>query len=217
MFNPKLYNIPYHTQDLSKYKFLITGGAGFIGSNIVEYLIKYNAGHVRVLDNLSNGYFDNIKDFMSLPNFEFILGFVLALLVVQKIRLPIIPVFSVLLLALMSFFYCIFTHLKLFAVDVNLLFAIVAFLSIFIVTSVRNFKINKESVLMLVGNATYSIYIIHNPLQMILTRFFPKINSIVSVIVALVLALIFSCVLGFGYYLVFKKKAIHLIKSKLIK
>lgn len=150
-------------------------------------------------------------------NFEFILGFVFALLVVQKIRLPIIPVFSVLLLALMSFFYCIFTHLKLFAFDVNLLFAIVAFLSIFIVTSVRNFKINKESVLMLVGNATYSIYIIHNPLQMILTRFFPKINSIVSVIVALVLALIFSCVLGFGYYLVFKKKAIHLIKSKLIK
>jgi UDP-N-acetylglucosamine 4-epimerase len=74
MFNPSLYNIPYHTEDLSKYKFLITGGAGFIGSNIVEYLIKYNAGHVRVLDNLSNGYFENIKDFMGLPNFEFILG-----------------------------------------------------------------------------------------------------------------------------------------------
>ncbi len=74
MFNPKLYNIPYHTADLSKFKFLITGGAGFIGSNIVEYLIKYHAGHVRVLDNLSNGYFENIKDFMGLPNFEFILG-----------------------------------------------------------------------------------------------------------------------------------------------
>lgn len=74
MFNPKLYNTPYHTTDLSKYKFLVTGGAGFIGSNIVEYLIKYNAGHVRVLDNLSNGYFENIKDFMCLPNFEFILG-----------------------------------------------------------------------------------------------------------------------------------------------
>lgn len=150
-------------------------------------------------------------------NFEFILGFVLALLVVRKIRLPIIPVFSLLLLALMSFFYCTFTHLKLFAFDVNLLFAIVAFLSIFIVASVGNFKINKESVLMLVGNATYSIYLIHNPLQMILIRFFPKINSIVSVIVALVLALVFSCAIGFGYYLVFEKRAIHLIKSKLIK
>jgi UDP-N-acetylglucosamine 4-epimerase len=74
MFNSKLYNIPYHTEDLSKYKFLITGGAGFIGSNIVEYLLKYGAGHVRVLDNLSNGYFENIKDFMDLPNFEFVLG-----------------------------------------------------------------------------------------------------------------------------------------------
>jgi UDP-N-acetylglucosamine 4-epimerase len=74
MFNPKLYNTPYHSTDLSQYKFLITGGAGFIGSNIVEYLLKYKAGHVRVLDNLSNGYFENIKDFMSLPNFEFVLG-----------------------------------------------------------------------------------------------------------------------------------------------
>jgi UDP-N-acetylglucosamine 4-epimerase len=74
MFNSKLYNIPYHTSDLSQNKFLVTGGAGFIGSNIVEYLLKYGAGHVRVLDNLSNGYFENIKEFMHLPNFEFILG-----------------------------------------------------------------------------------------------------------------------------------------------
>lgn len=74
MFNKDLYNIPYHKVDISKYKFLITGGAGFIGSNIVEYLLKYGAGHIRVLDNLSNGYFDNIKDFVGLPNFEFIEG-----------------------------------------------------------------------------------------------------------------------------------------------
>lgn len=74
MFNNQLYNIPYHNLDLSKYSFLITGGAGFIGSNLVEYLLKYNAGHVRVLDNLSNGYFENINDFIELPNFEFIEG-----------------------------------------------------------------------------------------------------------------------------------------------
>jgi UDP-N-acetylglucosamine 4-epimerase len=52
MFNEVLYNKPYHTSDISKSKFLVTGGAGFIGSNIVEYLLKFNAGHVRVLDNL---------------------------------------------------------------------------------------------------------------------------------------------------------------------
>ena len=36
--------------------FLVTGGAGFIGTNIVETLLAHGAGKVRVLDNLSNGY-----------------------------------------------------------------------------------------------------------------------------------------------------------------
>jgi UDP-N-acetylglucosamine 4-epimerase len=74
MIEGELYRIPYHEGNLNQYKFLITGGAGFIGSNLVEYLLKFNAGHVRVLDNLSNGYFDNIKSFIDLPNFEFIQG-----------------------------------------------------------------------------------------------------------------------------------------------
>lgn len=70
----ELYSINYHNRDLKEYSFLITGGAGFIGSNIVEYLVHHNAGKIRVLDNLSNGYLDNIKEFLDLPNFEFING-----------------------------------------------------------------------------------------------------------------------------------------------
>jgi len=64
----------FHTEDLSSKSFLITGGAGFIGSNIVEYLIKHNAKKIRILDNLSTGNLNNIKDFLKLPNVEFIQG-----------------------------------------------------------------------------------------------------------------------------------------------
>lgn len=74
MFNKNLYNQAFHPFELSNTKILVTGGAGFIGSNLVEYLLRFDMEMVRVLDNLSNGYIENIKDFLYLPNFEFIEG-----------------------------------------------------------------------------------------------------------------------------------------------
>jgi UDP-N-acetylglucosamine 4-epimerase len=59
---------------ISQSSFLITGGAGFIGANLVELLLGLGAKKVRVLDNLSNGYYTNIEGFVGLPNFEFMEG-----------------------------------------------------------------------------------------------------------------------------------------------
>lgn len=53
----------------------MTGGAGFIGSNLIKTLLKHpQVSFVRVLDNLSNGHRRNIEEFLDLPNFEFIEG-----------------------------------------------------------------------------------------------------------------------------------------------
>ena len=54
-------------------RFLVTGGAGFIGSNIIEALL--NMGYfVRCLDNFSTGKRENISSFMDNENFELIEG-----------------------------------------------------------------------------------------------------------------------------------------------
>lgn len=53
--------------------FLVTGGAGFIGSNLCEAIL--NLGYkVRCLDDLSTGKQENIDMFLDNPNYEFIKG-----------------------------------------------------------------------------------------------------------------------------------------------
>jgi UDP-N-acetylglucosamine/UDP-N-acetylgalactosamine 4-epimerase len=56
-------------------RILVTGGAGFIGSNMVEQLLQdKRVSFVRVLDNLATGSLQNLSDFANHPRFEFLEG-----------------------------------------------------------------------------------------------------------------------------------------------
>lgn len=74
----------YHNQDLSQFQFLVTGGAGFIGSTLVDYLLHFGA-KVRALDDFSNGFRKNIKAFLNHSNFEFIEGDIRDINTCQKV------------------------------------------------------------------------------------------------------------------------------------
>lgn len=64
----------FHTKDLAEKSFLVTGGAGFIGSHIAAYLLRNGAKKVRVLDNMVNGFSSNLDILKQYPGFEFIEG-----------------------------------------------------------------------------------------------------------------------------------------------
>ena len=63
--------------------FLVTGGAGFIGSNLCEAILDMGYT-VRCLDNLSTGKYENIEPFMENPGFTFIKGDIRDLEVCKK-------------------------------------------------------------------------------------------------------------------------------------
>jgi UDP-N-acetylglucosamine/UDP-N-acetylgalactosamine 4-epimerase len=69
-----MYETAYHQGSLENSTFLVTGGAGFIGSHLVEYLLQWKARKIIILDNLATGFAENIEPFLKAPNIEWMNG-----------------------------------------------------------------------------------------------------------------------------------------------
>ncbi len=56
--------------DWSQRRVLVTGGASFIGSHLVELLLQKRVAHLRVVDDLSTGRRANLEPHLSLERVE---------------------------------------------------------------------------------------------------------------------------------------------------
>src|SRR5688500_11378613 len=70
------YALRLNTQGILQMNVLVTGGAGFIGSHLIELLLE-RGHHVICLDNLTTGRHENIQHLPDRSDFEFVLGSVL--------------------------------------------------------------------------------------------------------------------------------------------
>jgi peptidoglycan/LPS O-acetylase OafA/YrhL len=154
--------------------------------------------------------------FLSPYNIEFILGYLLSLIIIHNIKIK-----SRYLFIIFTFLFFLFLGIqnlnyKTIVFYLNYLFSSMALLILYFVISRFTKKIKGNSIMMLVGNASYSIYLIHNPLQMLILRTYPKINSVPSLILSIGLVLFLSSIFGYLYYLTFEKKCMNFIKSKIL-
>lgn len=170
----------------------------------------FNYTSLESLDIIKNPFF---RILFSLYNIEFILGYLLALLIIRKKRINLNVVIATLSFSVLTYLYCIVNTYTFFYFSTHFLFTIVTFIIIYLGIIYYPKKINKLAIMMLVGNASYSIYLIHNPLQMLLIRVCPKINSSVAFTFALFLVLIITSLFGYLYSLLFEKSAIQRIKK----
>ncbi len=73
-------------------RILVTGGAGFIGSHLVDRLMEMGC-NVRVVDNLSRGNLKNIEAWIEKPGFDFVRGDLKRLVVAERVTKDIELVF----------------------------------------------------------------------------------------------------------------------------
>lgn len=65
-------------------RILITGGAGFIGSYVVEELLQLSPSKIVIIDNLIRGSRENMKSFIDNPLIEFVEGDIRDMVLLEK-------------------------------------------------------------------------------------------------------------------------------------
>lgn len=143
----------------------------------------------------------------SLYNFEFILGYI-CFLILDKIKNKILP-----LLLAISFLilFIIFYYNNYNIIFLKSFYSFFSFWLIIIAYQNSDLKILRSNFFMRLGNYSYSLYLLHIPVQIVFFRIFPHFNIYITFFTGIFIILICSYI----YCEIFEKKLLYYLKNKL--
>lgn len=156
-----------------------------------------------------------LNNFLDLYNLEFILGVFIAYLIKSGYKPNFKILFPGSLVCLILFLYMRYFNISVFPFSQNLLFSLSAGLFVMLGIYYWNKSLKSSHLFMLLGNSSYSLYLLHNPLQSILVRLLPESISQIFIIFEFLSVIILIAVISYIYYLIFEKKIISLLKRKI--
>lgn len=160
---------------------------------------------------ISNSF---LRVFLSLYNIEFVLGYVLATVIKRGYKINNLFISFLFFSSFALFLYLIYWEVLFFDFYLNILFSLSCFFLIYWSINDKNIRINNANVFMMIGNATYSIYLIHNPLQALMIRFLPaSTGNDLMLFGELFIVTIVCCIIGYIYYLIFEKHLLSKMNS----
>ena len=109
-------------------------------------------------------------------NIEFLLGVLLSYVYTKGIKRNFNLNILMLLALGVSFLYIVGYEVNFFHFLPNLMFSLFVIFMMYFTVTHKKISLGSGNLFMIIGNASYSIYLVHNNLQALIVRFFPKIH-----------------------------------------
>ncbi len=147
---------------------------------------------------------------------EFLLGTLLALVAKGRWRPRRAPLVAVFLIGLTGFLFLKLGEHQPFPFSQNLVFSVAVAALVLLTVLHWHRAIDPRSLWMLLGNSSYSLYLLHNPLQSALTRLVPRDASTATLLLSFVAVIALIGCLSYAYYWVVEKRLLSLLKQRLL-
>lgn len=168
-----------------------------------------------LLVNYMGVHFDSpfLQMVFSYYNLEFLLGYLFSLLIIKRWNFTKNAVIFVILFLFAIFTVSMYLKFVPYVFFTNCIFALFAFFLLYYYLTFRTVQLSKGNLLMIIGNSSYSLYLVHGPLHGFIERFLPISSNLSVFLIYIALVTIICIVAGYVYYFVFEKKAITLFKN----